>query len=108
MVIPPSQEMNQSITRMNTNKYQSPYNQMLTQYVFTEVHLLASKLVLVLAIHSLGGSCTNWHHMPNPQPGATQPTQDEYHTSHEQSPRVAFGAPLGKAQEPLTITMIRA
>ena len=29
--------------------------------------LLASKLVLVVAIHSLGGSCANWLHTPNPQ-----------------------------------------
>ena len=42
-----------------------------------EVHLLASKLVRVMAIHSLGGSRTNRHHMPNLQPGAAQPTQDE-------------------------------
>ena len=44
---------------------------------FSEVHLLVGKLVPVVAIHSLRGSCTNRHHMPNPQPGATQPTQDE-------------------------------
>ena len=43
----------------------------------SEVHLLASKLVPVVAIHSLGSSRTNRHHTPNPQPGATQPTQDE-------------------------------
>jgi hypothetical protein len=41
---------------------------------FTEVHLFASKLVLVVAIHSLEGSRANWHHTPNPQSGATQPT----------------------------------
>jgi hypothetical protein len=34
---------------------------------FTEVHLLAGKLVLIVAIHSLGGSRANWHHKPNPQ-----------------------------------------
>ena len=44
---------------------------------FIEVHLLAGKLVPVVAIHSLGGSRTNWHHTPNPQSGAAQPTQDE-------------------------------
>ena len=38
--------------------------------------MLAGKLVLVVAIHSLGGSCANRHHMPIPQPGAAQPTQD--------------------------------
>ena len=44
---------------------------------FTEVHLLAGKLVPIMVIHSLGGSCANRHHMPNPQSGAAQPTQDE-------------------------------
>ena len=34
---------------------------------FTEVHLLAGKLLLVVAIHSLGGSRANWLHTPNPQ-----------------------------------------
>ena len=42
---------------------------------FTEVHLLAASPHVV--IHSLGGSRANRHHMPNPQPGAAQPTQDE-------------------------------
>ena len=79
-----------------------------TKIFFTEVHLLADKLVLVVAIHSLGGSRANWHHMPNPQSGAAQPIQDEGHTSHEQSTRVPFGALLGKGQEPLTITTIEA
>ena len=73
---------------------------------FTEVHLLAGKLVLVVAIHSLRGSRANWLHTPNPQKGAAQPTQDEDHTSHEQSTREHFGSPSGKGQEPLTITMI--
>ena len=81
---------------------------MLTQDFFTEVHLLAGKLVPVVTIHPLGGSHANRHHTPNPQSAATQPTQDEDHTSHEQSTRVAFGALLGKAQEPHTIIMIGA
>ena len=51
----------------------------MTQDFFTEVHMLDGKLVLIVVIHSLGGSCANWHHMPNPQPGAAQPTQDEDH-----------------------------
>ena len=72
-----------------------------------EVHLLVDKLVPVVAIHSLGGSRANRHHTPNWQPGVAQPTQDGDHTNHAQSTRVAFGAPLGKAQEPLTITTIR-
>jgi hypothetical protein len=64
--------------------------------IFTEVHLLADKVVLVVAIYSFGVSHTNWHHTPNSQPGATQPTQDKDHTSHEQSTRVSFGSPPGK------------
>ena len=43
----------------------------------SKVHLLVGKLVPVVVIHSLGGSCANRHHMPNLQSGATQPTQDE-------------------------------
>ena len=43
----------------------------------SEVHLLVGKLVSVVAIYSLEGSRVNKHHMPNPQPGAAQPTQDE-------------------------------
>jgi hypothetical protein len=77
-----------------------------TRFFFTKVHLLASKLVLVMTIHSLGGSRSNWYHTPNPQPGATQPTQDKDHTSHDQSTRVSFDSPQGKYQEPLTITTI--
>ena len=49
----------------------------MTQDFFSEVHLLAGKLVLVVAIHSLGGSRANSHHTPNPQPSVAQPTQDE-------------------------------
>ena len=43
---------NQSIT-MNTNEI---LGDKMTQLFFTEVHLLAGKLDLVVAIHSLGGS----------------------------------------------------
>ena len=39
--------------------------------------MLTGKLVLVVAIHSLGGSRVNRHHTPNPQPGTAQSTQDE-------------------------------
>jgi hypothetical protein len=76
--------------------------------IFIEVHLLSSKLVLVMAIQSLGGSCANWHHMPSPQSGATQPTQDEDHISNEQFTRVPFGSSSRKGQKPLTITTIGA
>jgi hypothetical protein len=76
----------------------------MTQDFFTEVHLLADKLVLIVAIRSLRGSHASWHHTPNAQSGATQPTQDEDHTSHKQSTRVPFGSPPGKGQEPQTVT----
>jgi len=52
---------------MNNNEDQSPWNQRMNTMIFTEVHLLAGKLLLVVAIHSLGGSCANWLHTPNPQ-----------------------------------------
>ena len=81
---------------------------MMNTMIFTEVHLLAGKLVLVVVIHSLGRSRANWHHMPNPQQGAAQPTQYKDHTSHEQFTRVPFGSPPGKGQEPFTITTIGA
>jgi hypothetical protein len=45
----------------------------MTQYFSYEVHLLADKLALVVAIHPLEGSRANRHHMPNPQSGAAQP-----------------------------------
>ena len=60
----------QSIT-MNTNEI---IGDKIAQRFFTEVHLLAGKLVSVVAIHSLGGSCAYKLHMPNPQLGAAQPT----------------------------------
>ena len=60
---------------MNTKKYQGDNDD--TINFFFEVHLLAGKLVPVVVIHSLEGSCANRHHTPNQQPGATQPTQDE-------------------------------
>jgi hypothetical protein len=75
---------------------------------FTKVHLLAGKLVPVLAIHSLGGSRANWHHTPNPQYVAAQPIQDEDHTSYKQSTRLPFDSPPEKGQEPFTITTIGA
>jgi hypothetical protein len=65
---------------MNTKEYQGDNDD--TINFSSEVHLLASKLVPVVALHSLGGSCANRHNTPTPQPGASQPTQDEDHTSH--------------------------
>ena len=54
---------NQSIT-MNTNEILGDNDD--TRF-FTEVHLLASKLVPVVTITQLGGSRANRHHTPNPQ-----------------------------------------
>jgi hypothetical protein len=93
---------------INHNEYQWNPGDKMKQWFFTEVHLLPGKLVPVVAIHPLGGSCANRYHMPNPQSGAAQLTQDGDHTSHEQSTRVPFRSPPGEGQEPLTITMIGA
>ena len=89
---------------MNTKEYQGDNQD--TMKFSSEVHLLAGKLVPIVAIHSLGGSCANRHHTPNLQPGAAQPTQDDDPQATRKSTRVAFGAPPGKAQGPFTITMI--
>jgi hypothetical protein len=59
------------------NQSQEILETMMTEWFFFEVHLLADKLVPVVMIHSLGGSRANRHHMPNPQSGAAQPTQDK-------------------------------
>jgi hypothetical protein len=45
------------------------FSDKVTQDFFIEVHLLADKLVLVVTIHSLGGSRAR-HHTPNPEKGA--------------------------------------
>ena len=85
MIIPPCREI-EPITRWSQSIKHKITNEILGQgdtRFFIEVHLLAGKLVLVVTIHSLGGSRANWHHTQNPQPGAAQPTQDEDHTSHE-------------------------
>ena len=58
---------------MNTNEI---LENKMTQDFSSEVHLLADKLVPVVAIHPLGGSHANRHYTPNPQPGGAQPTQD--------------------------------
>jgi hypothetical protein len=72
----------------------------MTQDFFIEVHLLAGKLVPVVAIHPLGGSQANWHYTLNPQLGAAQPTQDGDHTGHEQSTRDAFcDLPRGRLKD---------
>jgi len=42
--------------------------------IFLQGSLVAGKLVPVVAIHPLGGSRANRHHMNNPLPGGAQPT----------------------------------
>ena len=78
----------------------------MAQRFFTEVHLLASKLVLVVAIHSLGGSRANMHHMPNPQSGAAQPTQDEVPQATSNPLEYILALRREKGQEPLTIIIL--
>jgi hypothetical protein len=83
----------------NTKEYQGDNDD--TINFFSEVHLLAGKLVHVVAIHLLEGSRANRHHTLNPQLGAVQPTQDEDHTSHAHSTRVAFrDLPRGRDKNP--------
>ena len=60
---------------VNTKEYQGDNDD--TIKISSEVHLLAGKLVPIVTFHSLGGSRSNRHHMPNPQLGAAQLTQDE-------------------------------
>jgi hypothetical protein len=79
--------MNQSQDEVNQSQ-ENPMKSseiMMTQDFFTKVYLLVGKLIPIVAIHSLEGSRAYRHHTPNPQSGATQPTQDEDHISHKQS-----------------------
>ena len=71
------------------------------------VHLLVGKLVLVVEIHSLGGSRANRHHTPNPQSGAVQPTQDE-DPQATSNPLEYLLALLRERSRTLTITTIGA
>ena len=66
----------------------------------SEVHLLAGKLVPVVLIHSLGASCANSHHMPNPQPGAAQPTQDEDPQATRNPLELPLALPWGRHKNP--------
>ena len=62
------QAINQSISTKST--------EIRWQKIFLQGSFVAGKLVPVVAIHPLGGSRANRHHMPNPLPGGAQPTQD--------------------------------
>ena len=48
----------------------------MTQDLSPRFTCFPTNYALVVAIHPLGGSHANRHHMPNPQSGAAQPTQD--------------------------------
>jgi hypothetical protein len=61
------QELEMDILSRNHNKNQWIPQDKMTQWFFTEVHLHAAKLVPIMAIHPLGGSRANRHHMPNLQ-----------------------------------------
>ena len=67
MIIPPCRgiELVTMMDPINHNEYKKILGQDDRSF-FTEVHLLVGKLVLVVVIHSLGGSRANWHHTPNP------------------------------------------
>ena len=66
---------------------------MMTQDFSSRFTCLPTSYALVVAIHPLGGSRANRHHMPNPQSGAAQPTQDE-------DPQAFRDLPRGKLKNP--------
>jgi hypothetical protein len=76
--------------------------------IFSEVHLLAGKIVPVMAIHSLGGSRANRHHTSNLQPGAVQPIQDGDPQATRNILEYLLALQPRKGQERLTITTIGA
>jgi hypothetical protein len=90
------------------NQSQEIPETMMTQRFFSEVNLIASMLVPIVAIHPLGGSHANRHHTPNPQSGAAQSTQDEDPQVMSNPLEYLFALRWGKSQEPLTITTIGA
>ena len=65
--------------------------------------MLTGKQVLVVAIHSLGGSRANWHHTPNPQPGASKSTQYEDSQATSNPLVMPFVISHGVGSKPLTI-----
>jgi hypothetical protein len=63
--------------------------------------LLAGKLVPVVMIRSLRGSRANRHHMPNPQSGAAQPTQDEDPQAMRNPLELSLALHRGRHKNPL-------
>jgi hypothetical protein len=91
---------NQSITR--ETRRQGWHNNLSPRFTCLPV-----SYVLIVAIHLLGGSRASRHHMPNPQSGAAQPTQD-YPQAMSNLLEFLLALHQRKGQEPLTITTIRA
>ena len=72
---------------------------------------MPASYVLVVVIHPLGGSRANRHHMPNPQSGAAQPTQDgdpqatsnplemPFMISHGEGSRTPHNPPIGAGEQ---------
>jgi hypothetical protein len=54
-----------SMEPINSQEYQEDNDD--TMIFSSKVHLLAGKLVPIMAIHSLGGSRDDRHHTSNPQ-----------------------------------------
>jgi hypothetical protein len=68
MIIPTCRVMSQSQDGANQSIHRKTDENLRQGDIrfFIEVHLFAGKLVLVVVIHSLGGSHANWHHTRNP------------------------------------------
>jgi hypothetical protein len=77
----------------------------MTQWFFTEVHLLAGKVVPIVVIHPLGGWRVNRHHMPNPQSSTAQPTQEYILALHQGKVKNPSQSPWS---EPKTNTTLRS
>jgi hypothetical protein len=78
-----------------------PKRQWWQSIFFSEVHLLAGKLVPVVMIRSLRGSRANRHHTPNPQSGAAQPTQDEDPQAMRNPLELSLALHRGRHKNPL-------
>ena len=61
---------------------------------------LPASYVVVVAIHPLGGSRANRQHMPNPQSGAVQPTQDGDPQATSNSLKYLLALHRGKVKDP--------
>jgi hypothetical protein len=61
-----------------------------TQDLSLRFSCLPAMYILIVAMHSLGGSCTNRHYTPSPPLGRRKNQHKRGSTSHEQSTRVVF------------------